>query len=145
MIARTRWSKIVVAWTVIAVIPSLGHAQQGAPGIGPGAILSEIEKSPTADPIAAVGYGLLFDSDGKTIKPTPEFRRRAQLYYINRLVSEAPPSIRAEFAKMRQRIDRAKTELGMDETVSQSLLIDWLIEKVVPTEPIFPPRTGPCA
>jgi hypothetical protein len=61
------------------------------------------------------------------------------------LVSEAPPSIRAEFAKMRQRIDRAKTELGMDETVSQSLLIDWLIEKIVPTEPIFPPRTGPCA
>src|SRR5688572_4014655 len=80
-----------------------------------------------AEPIAAVGHGVIVGEDGKVIQPSPTFLRKAQLYYRARLEKEATPEVRAELMKIEARVKAAQEELGFDDITAQSFLLYWLI------------------
>lgn len=92
------------------------------------------ERLTTSDPIAAVGYGLLFDSEGKVIEPTAEFRAKALNYYHNLLVSELPQSLQSRYFEVRKLLEEKGKEQGIDKVLAQSLLIDWLINTLKPQD-----------
>jgi hypothetical protein len=122
----------LVTFAAVLAATSASFAQSPSRGIGPGRAIDESFEPTAADPIAGVGYGLMFDAQGKVIEPTPAFRRRALDYYLNRLIGEAPGSLRAEYQEVRKRLEANEKAYGIDEILSQSLLIDWLINKLKP-------------
>lgn len=101
---------------------------------GPGNALSRPERRPGADPVAAVGYGLLFDVNGRRIDATPEFLREAQQYYLDRLLTEASDRVRVEAQELPGRYASAVEELQIDDFTLRSLQIDWLIGRVEPRD-----------
>jgi hypothetical protein len=92
---------------------------------------SQVYAAFDSDPIAAVGHGMIFTSQGP-IAPTPEFVREAQQYYIDRLSREADPTVLAEFEAQRMQME---PEVGAPrEFADRAFLVDWLIEHVQPSD-----------
>jgi hypothetical protein len=123
---------MIVAALLAAV--TTGSAQSPSPGSNPGTPLGKRSIQAASDPIAAVGYGLMFDAEGKLIEPTPEFRRRALDYYLKRLLGEAPRPLLAEYQKVQVLLAEKGKDLGIDDVLSESLLIDWLIDRAKPDD-----------
>src|ERR1700730_4288074 len=112
-----------------------GLAQALSVGVSPGKAIDE--SLPTTDPIAAVGYGQLFDPEGNVIPPTRDFRQRALNYYHNRLMGEAPRSLLTRYQEVKKLLDDRGKELGIDDVLAQSLLIDWLIDNLRPYDEAY--------
>lgn len=87
---------------------------------------------PPSDPIEAIAHGTIFTTDRGVISPTPEFVREVQLGYLERLRAEASAAALEEFEPVRAQLE---PELGADrEFADRAYLIDWLIERVQPSD-----------
>jgi FG-GAP-like repeat len=81
------------------------------------------------EPILTVGHGVAFLADGSAVeKPTSEFIRGAQRYYIESLADQATPEVRAQFERMRE----AQTGSVSTEFRDNHEAIRWLLERVKP-------------
>lgn len=87
---------------------------------------------PPTDPIAATGHGMIITSDGRTIKPTPEFVRSTQLFYIDRLFYEASPSVQQEYLREQPNWEPAPGEER--EFSRRGGIIDWFLQQVRPAD-----------
>jgi hypothetical protein len=86
------------------------------------------------DPIATVAHGGFYDASFRPIAVTPELRRRAQDFYLDRLTREASPAVRSAFAAVERDLRAQQPRLGIDEVTARSFLIAWLIVQVRPPD-----------
>jgi hypothetical protein len=132
---RSRFIALLLFLAAILAASTGGLAQAPSVGVSPGEAIDE--SLPATDPIAAVGYGQLFDAEGNVIPPTRDFRQRALNYYHNRLMGEAPRSLRIRYQEVKKLLDDKGKELGIDDVLAQSLLIDWLIDNLHPNDAAY--------
>ena len=94
--------------------------------------MSRLYAALPSGPIAAVGHGMVITPDGSVVEPTPDFARSAQQTYIERLLNEASPEVRTAFEQERS---ISEPEVGAPrEFAMRAELIDWLIERVQPSD-----------
>ena len=91
--------------------------------------LTSCKERLTSDPIVAVGHGAFIGSDGKEFKPSVQFIKRAQDYYINTLQKSAEDS-NLSYEDTKKLI----YSLVDDEILASALFIDWMIERVKPND-----------
>ncbi len=82
----------------------------------------------TSNPISAVGHGVILGTDGKEINPDSSFIKAAQEYYIDDLLNKDEKN--KEFLKKKQAEINGEVA---DKILRNALFIDFLIEKVKPT------------
>jgi hypothetical protein len=105
------------------------NAQQETPGKEGGA------KPPAADPIVAIGHGSIVGKDGKNIELTAPYIELVQEFYINELLTiekrkDKEKQLPEENVAATRKAIRSATD---DKILGNALLIDWLIEKVQPS------------
>lgn len=86
------------------------------------------------EPISFTGHGAMFDQNGVEVAPTIKFIRFAQEWYIANLKKKLNDDQRKEFSNLAPPITR---DLSLDEQsqlVLNSVLLDWLIDRVDPKE-----------
>ncbi len=91
-------------------------------------------KLPEKEPIAFIGHGAIFDRSGKEINVTPQFIKEAQEFYINLLLKQTSPGIRAKFNEKRGAF--LKSEIFKEQQsklAADSLLLDSLLKEVKPS------------
>ena len=89
---------------------------------------------PASDPLLGVGHGVFFGPDGEEIKPTSDLVRDAQAYYLARLRREASPATLARLRTLEAKLKAKEKTLGLDPTISDALLLTWLVKDVNPTD-----------
>lgn len=132
---RSRFIALLLFIAAILAASTGGLAQVPSAGVSPGKAIDE--SLPATDPIAAVGYGQLLDADGNVIPPTRDFRQRALNYYQNRLLGEAPRSLLTRYEEVKRFLADKGKERGIDDVLAQSLLIDWLIDNLHPSDEAY--------
>lgn len=87
---------------------------------------------PPSDPIFAIAHGSIITTDRGVIPPTPEFVREVQLLYLERLRGEANAAVLEELEPIRMQFEQ--TAGAPREFADRAYLIDWLIERVQPSD-----------
>lgn len=86
------------------------------------------------EPIAYVGHGAMFTSDGSEIEPTAAFIRKAQAWYLADLQSRLDARQRKAFQTVQTQLIGDKRLDGQSKMIVDSFLIDWLIKTVKPKD-----------
>jgi hypothetical protein len=87
---------------------------------------------PPSDPIVGIAHGAIFTTDRGIISATPDFVREVQLGYLERLTGEASADVLQEFEPIRA---QSEPQVGAPrEFADRAYLIDWLIERVQPSD-----------
>jgi hypothetical protein len=79
------------------------------------------------EPIAYIGHGGFFDSDGTQIEMTLEFVDKAQDWYRTKLLSSLSDDKKAEFAKIEEELKASINADGQARLVVRQYLLDWLV------------------
>ena len=79
------------------------------------------------EPIAYIGHGAFFDSQGNQIVPTAEFVARAQEWYGATLLSGLSAAKKSEFASFESRLNEGIKIEGQARLIVQQRLLDWLV------------------
>ena len=104
----------------IAAHAALGQARAAR-------LLSPSPARTGGEPIASVGHGGFFDSNGQQIVPTVEFMAKAQSWYRDRLVSGLNSKKLGELAAFEQRLAKGLSLEGQTKLVVQQRSLDWLV------------------
>ncbi|QNQ10699.1 hypothetical protein [Sphingomonas alpina] len=96
--------------------------------------MSGASQAPTNDvePIAYIGHGSFFDSDGNQIVPTVEFVARAQDYYRDKLMASLDGKAREGFAEFERRFKAEMAQVDVKQSPQAELIVrqaslDWLV------------------
>jgi hypothetical protein len=93
-------------------------------------IASPVLAQETSDePIAYIGHGAFFDSQGRQIEVTPQFIAGAQRFYQQKLAARLSDKKRSEFASVQKRLGEIRASGASDLAVQQRGL-DWLAANV---------------
>jgi hypothetical protein len=90
------------------------------------ALLGEAAQAAAKEPIAFIGHGVMFDSDGKQLKPTEELIESAQKYYLDELSKKADGPRRAKLDDLRKRTLEGRKWDKHSELVINAGLLEWL-------------------
>jgi hypothetical protein len=112
--------KIAVAVIGIAAFASALALTQGKPE--------------SASPILAVGHGAFIGADGKRVIPTRDFILRAQEHYLDVLHKMALANKEKVPSGAVDETRSLVYRLVPDKTLANALMVDWLIEKLNPTD-----------
>lgn len=85
------------------------------------------------DPIAFIGHGAAFDTEGRQINITPEFIRGAHAYYFATLSERASPSQRKAIAQRRNALSGIQMESMQAQLYANATLLDWFLQETRPS------------
>jgi hypothetical protein len=96
------------------------------------ALSQEPQRIEGGEPIAFIGHGAIFDTDGNEINVTPQFIREAQKWYLNSLYRQATPNERAIFDRHKKSLFEGVILKGQSELLANSILLFSLLDQVKP-------------
>ena len=78
------------------------------------------------EPIAYIGHGSFFDSQGNEIQATQEFVQRAQAWYVSNLLSDLDAARKREFTGFEKRLYSGVEMKGQTGLVLRQRALEWL-------------------
>lgn len=96
------------------------------------AILIISQSAYSQEPIAFIGHGSMFDSDGNEIGITEAFIEQSQEYYLGELYQAADDDKKALFDRQKAKLLQGSQWDKQSQMIANAALIDWLIREVNP-------------
>jgi hypothetical protein len=88
----------------------------------------------SAEPVAYIGHGAMFDENGTEIQVTVEFIEEAQRFYLNTLFNRADEQLRALFEQKQDRLFIGQQWDKHSELYAKLALTKWLLYEVNPAD-----------
>ena len=85
-------------------------------------------------PVAYVGHGAMFASDGTELAPTPAFVGRTESFYQRQLLARMAAKQRMRLAALRKQVTSGLRLDRRQRLVVDALVLDWLIRRVNPPD-----------